>query len=432
MKRGNPDIKVDLPKMVEYYENKLGTENHRTKPHYPQREEVDDSTMVSPEEIETAIKSIKLDTSAGPDGILARTIKTVDCKQILALMANIMLKFKYVPNCLKNGRLILIPKNGDPNDPRNFRPIIIFSVIRRIIEKCLQSELKFHVEISEQQTGFQPGPGTHINASILNGCLKDAKKHGKEICIIFLDVTKAVDSIGHKHLINVLRSGKIPNSLASTVIELIKGNSVQIESGPNKSKPIYIKNGVAQGAPLSPLIFNLGIDHIIREMNEMTVKTAYGLEIDGGDTPVTLLAFADDLAVVGKDVEAARSILSMIEDMTKEIGLSINPSKSQAIVIKQGKLVEETIEASDGLIHSINGEGKIKYLGTSIRDEIVLDKPAVITNLTHQLNNLAQSEILQPDQKLNILNQYVWPTLVYPLQCAPPSKNTHNILRGRR
>ena len=52
----------------------------------------------------------------------------------------------------------------------------------------------------------------------------------------------------------------------------------------------------------------------------------------------------------------------------------------------------------------------------------MLDTNAVINNLNTNITKLINSPLLKPEQKLNILNQYIWPTLIYPLQCVPLQK----------
>ncbi|KAJ4449357.1 hypothetical protein ANN_00755 [Periplaneta americana] len=53
----------------------------------------------------------------------------------------------------------------------------------------------------------------------------------------------------------------------------------------------------------------------------------------------------------------------------------------------------------------------------------------MITNLTRDLNNLTQTPLLKPDQKLKIVNEYIWPGLIYPLQCAPLDQLPDSFLK---
>lgn len=67
-------------------------------------------------------------------------------------------------------------------------------------------------------------PGTHINATLLDGCLKIAKKHKIDCCAVLLDVFKAFASIEYTHIVKILESFPIPQKLHSLIITLTTGN----------------------------------------------------------------------------------------------------------------------------------------------------------------------------------------------------------------
>ena len=137
-------------------------------------------------------------------------------------------------------------------------------MVRRIIEKTLDRYLRSYIDLSSCQRGFIPLPGTHINSTIINGCLQSSKHEHKDCCIFFLDVTKAYDNIGHTHLKRCLSQTDLPTNLRDLIIDLIEGNTIQIETGLNKSKNITLQKGVAQGSPFSPILFNLVINEILK------------------------------------------------------------------------------------------------------------------------------------------------------------------------
>src|SRR5215469_10917004 len=97
--------------------------------------------------------------------------------------------------------MILINKGGDANDISNWRPITIYSILRRVIEKALDNLLRDQVDINMNQRGFVAGiPGCHINARLINACLKDAKSKKKDYAIVFIDISKTFDHIGHNQI----------------------------------------------------------------------------------------------------------------------------------------------------------------------------------------------------------------------------------------
>jgi hypothetical protein len=72
-------------------------------------------------------------------------------------------------------------------------------------------------------------------------------------------------------------------------------------------------------------------------------------------------------------------------------------------------------------IRFINENERIKYLGCSFNSELVFDNQIII-DLIKMMNNIMESPIINREQKLNILNQYLISKLIYPLQAAPLNK----------
>jgi len=73
-------------------------------------------------------------------------------------------------------------------------------------------------------------------------------------------------------------------------------------------------------------------------------------------------------------------------------------------------------------------DSTIKYLGVNFHDEITLDQKNLMLKFQKSLNIIASTSMLQPDQKLQILNEFIWPTLVNPLQSATLSKLPKKLL----
>ena len=106
---------------------------------------------------------------------------------VISSIANAMLRSSYVPDGFRNGRMILIDKGGNVKSVSNWRPLTMFSVIRRVIEKALDSIIRSQVKIICNQRGFVTGiPGCHINARLVNACLLNAKKFKRNCTTVFM------------------------------------------------------------------------------------------------------------------------------------------------------------------------------------------------------------------------------------------------------
>lgn len=200
----------------------------------------------------------------------------------------------------------------------------------------------------------------------------------------------------------------MPNNLRTVIIDLIEGNSIQVETGLNKTKPIQLLKGVTQGSPLSPSLFNLAINGTVKELTEEEVSKEFGFTLMPELPNISALAFADDIAILGKDEESTQELINITINSFMAIGLNINPSKSKIINICDGKLTEGSLILPCGKsIECLKNGEVVKYLGVTFSDEIILDKNKIIKKLDNDLISLVASNLLKSDQKLNIINQFI-------------------------
>jgi len=369
--------------------------------------------------VENALKGMNTDSSPGPDKIYVKTLKMIDCCDTLASIFSYMYTRNIIPNCLRTAKTILIYKNGEQSDPNNFRPISICSVIRRLFERIISRQLEYYYKSSEFQSGSSHCPGTYINTSILDGCLKKAKKQKDDLMIIFLDIQKAYEMVGHKHLENTLRTLHIPDSLRNMLLNLINRNCTQIETNGKKSQDIFFNRGLFQGSPLSSILFNLSIDHILKDLSEHDVSSEFGYYINQSLEKLSIMGFMDDTMLIANSKESGIHLYKMSKDLFSEIGLNLNINKTQCLLLDKGKLDHKTIQLDENdYVTTLQHNQVIKYLGINFNDEITLDKDTLCKNLITNLNCLGSSPLLNGQQKLNIMKIYIWPKFIYPLQSA--------------
>ncbi|KAI5692677.1 hypothetical protein M8J75_007109, partial [Diaphorina citri] len=188
-------------------------------------------------------------------------------------------------------------------------------------------------------------------------------------------------------------------------------------------------DNIPQGLPLSPTVFNLCQDFILKLITDPSVAAEHGFELAPDLDNLTALAFADDTAVIAKDENSAIVLVESLQSAFTEVGMVINPTKSVAINVRQGKLHSESLSLADGsTIRSISENENIRYLGINFSNGIVFDKKQFLIELESDFRNLVTSPLLRGDQKINILDQYIFPKLVYPLQTTPVDILEHNFL----
>jgi hypothetical protein len=133
------------------------------------------------------------------------------------------------------------------------------------------------------------------------------------------------------------------------------------------------------------------------------------------------LRFADNTKIIAKNLESVNTLVKMTKDLFSSVRMQINPSKSYVTNIKKRKSTPKIIKLLDSSkILSLDENDCIKLLEINFKDKIVFDQKQFLINLENDLKNLFTSPLLKSDKKkINILNQYAYPKLIYFLQTTP-------------
>ena len=261
--------------------------------------------------------------------------------------------------------------------------------------------------------------------------LKRAQAEKSTVVIVLLDIKRAFEEIPHVHLRKTIEGSPLPKALRHLILSLQSNNKTQLEVLGKRSSIIKVNKGVFQGSPLSPMLYNMSTDYVTRTMTEAPVAAQYGFTLCDEEQPLTFLAFADDSTIIAKSREAAVELTNMAISLFAEIGLEVSAAKSKAIVIENGVLSDIPLCLLTGeVINSTKKGEKVRYLGATVTDQLDFDQDKVIRQLKEQVDRLVHFAHLHADQKLNLLNQWLWPSIIYPLQTAPVNTIPKSFLQA--
>ena len=124
---------------------------------------------------------------------------------MLAILFNACFDFGIFPTCLKTAKVVPVYKAGDINEVTNYRPISILYIFSKILEKPVHSRtlsfLKYHSVLTPTQYGFRPKYSTlHALLDITNYALDNIEKK-LYTGLVFLNLTKAFDTVNHSILL---------------------------------------------------------------------------------------------------------------------------------------------------------------------------------------------------------------------------------------
>ncbi|KAG8225596.1 hypothetical protein J437_LFUL004164 [Ladona fulva] len=177
---------------------------------------------------------------------------------------------------------------------------------------------------SPLQKGFIPGTeGCFEHNFALNCALEDARRNSKEIVIAWLDLADAFGSIPHAHIVRTLVEMAMPNTLVRLITEMYEGVSTQIEASSGTTPRVEITRGVRQGDPLSPLLFNLAIEPLLRAA--LVRKETAGYQL--GLRKLCVLAYVDDAVLIARSAGALDTLLHAVSTAATWSGLRFKPRK---------------------------------------------------------------------------------------------------------
>lgn len=264
-------------------------------------------------------------TAMGPDNLSARRLRSIPI-EILVRIFNIILICRRLPEHLLLSRTIFIPKKSVVEGPGDFRPITISSVITRCLHKILAKRLSTSIPIDSRQKAFIRIDGCAEATFQLDLVLRYHHTKLKNLYIASIDISKAFDAVSHQAIIKTLQSRGVPKPMID-YIENVYLYSKTILCGPHwKTPPIHPTRGVKQGDPLSPVLFNLIIDSLLRSLPQHI-----GVDVDG--FKINALAYADDLLLFATTRGGLQELMDSTVEFMGARGLAINATKSFVIAL---------------------------------------------------------------------------------------------------
>jgi len=171
-----------------------------------------------------------------------------------------------------------------------------------------------------------------------------------------------------------------------------------------------IKKGFKQGVALSPLLFNFALEYDIRRVQ----VNQDGLKLNGTHQ---LLAYADDVNILGGSIDTVKKNAEALVTATKEIGLEVNAHKTEYMTVSRdqnaGRIHSMKIDNS-----SIERVEEFKYLGITLRNqnsiqEEIKSRLKLGNACYYSVQNLLSSRLLFKNLKIKIYRTIILPVVLY-------------------
>ena len=291
----------------------------------------DDPVLVEEDEVEAIVRSLPLRKAPGPDHITNEHLKFGSSKlsSILTVLFNAILTSGHVPLSFRHGLIIPIPKghNKDMTNPSNYRGITLSSVLSKVFEKIILLRLVDQAsQLNPLQGGFRSGHSCLHTAFILQEAIFSLREQRKKAFVAFIDVKKAFDTVWHIGLMFKLSQYRFPIYIWRIIDSWYSGSTSAVLWNSSISRTFCIRQGVRQGATLSPLLYSLFVDDLLDRLS----TSGYGVSIDGVYCGAPM--YADDLALISDSEAGLQHMLDIVSEYAHLWRYRFNLSKSSVLV----------------------------------------------------------------------------------------------------
>ena len=223
---------------------------------------------IGPDEIKQQITKLSNKTSSGYDGISNKLLKLLNSSisHPLSIIFNQSIQTGTYPDKMKLAEVIPLYKGKDSDEIINYWPISLLITMSKVIKKLIYQRTINFIEknniLYNSQYGFRSKRSCEHAIQELVGNILDSKNAKQHSCAVFLDLSKAFDTLDHRILLNKLEKYGIRGICNNWFKSYLRDRKLQckinsIENGTIKSDVYNISHGTAQGSCLGPLLFIL-------------------------------------------------------------------------------------------------------------------------------------------------------------------------------
>ena len=364
---------------------------------------------ITPRFIEDVVANLK-NAGGANDGITIKLLKLLSpvVAPAISHLCNLSLSQGIFPSAFKNATIVPIFKCGNPFSFTNYRPISLLPILSKVLEKVVYFQLVQFLESNDifynHQFGFRQGHSTYMPISLLYEHISSAIQDKKYCAAVYLDLSKAFDTVNHAILLEKMKKYGFSNSALKFFDSYLSNRTQNVKiSDALSQNALPVSLGVPQGSVLGPVLFLL----FINDVHKCCLDAKFLLFAD--DT--TLLYTGSSLSDLEVTVNES---LNRVEKWLGCNRLTLNAKKS-VLQLFSCHTTTPDINLSINNIR-IKRSYTMKYLGVIIDEDLKWSVyiKSVETTIARNLGLIRRAKhCLEPKHLLLLYNAFILPFYNY-------------------
>jgi hypothetical protein len=380
------------------------------------------------DELNRATKELRNGKSVGIDKIANEILKCQEISDMLLGYFNICRIARSVPEEWHQSILVAIFKKGDPNVCGNYRGIALMCACAKLYNSLLRNRLSDQLDnvLRGNQNGFRKLRSTTQHVLAVRRLFEEIQRtQTGKIAAVFIDFSKAFDSVDWNYIENILRSAYcVPDELVDCIMSMYYGAKAAVRSNGQLSDFFELGVGVLQGDTLAPYLFDIVVDWIFRDA--LTDHENLGFKLSDEVVPQTSRAtrsasqtakpaeylcdldYADDIILLSAQIEKLQTLVLRVEKSALKVGLKFNVAKTVVLLIGNWNSEEIVIKTSSGV--ALERVDDFKYLGSWIVKSLsdFNYRKALAWTAIRGLNRIWRSPRLHLKSKFKTFQSLIW------------------------
>ena len=272
---------------------------------------------------------------------------------------NMIFKKGEVPNDFRKTIIKPLYKKDDTSEYRNYRGISLVSLGSKLLSNKMLFRLRDAADkvLREEHCGFRKGRGCVNQIFTLRLIIEKCPTCQTPLVLSFIDYEQAFNFVDRRVLAKVLSLCGKPEKYTKLISDMYEINTNAVKVGNKVSSWFCIKSGFKQGCVLSPFIWIILMNFVLR--NTGKVIGDYGIK--WGGTMLLDLNYADDLSILDESLSKMNKLLEVLRVYVARIGSKINVKKTKSL--RLGISEDEKVTLGDEKIDQV---GSFTYLDSII------------------------------------------------------------------